>query len=90
MTSNNDWLDELFNEVPVKSDAMQLEHIEQLLGTSCIEEERKAWIYKSMSCLTYPEANELINELQNKQIDRISGGLNYNQAEIIKHQRGLK
>lgn len=80
----------LYNEVPIKADAMQLEHIEGLLGTSCLAEEKKEWIYGRMSLLTYSEANELINELTVKQVDRISSGLNYNQSEIIKHQRGLK
>lgn len=90
MIEANDTNDYLYNEVPIQAEGMQLEHIEQLLGTSCIDEERKRWIYKSMSTLTYPEANALILELQSKQVDRISSGLNYNQSEIIKHQRGLR
>jgi len=40
--------------------------------------------------MNYEECIKLMVELQEKQIDRITGGLNYNMTEIINHLKKMK
>jgi len=67
-----------------------IDTLEGLLQYASISEERKAILYQQIYSMNYEECIKLMVELQEKQIDRITGGLNYNMTEIIKHQKKLK
>ena len=73
-----------------KADFWILDMIEQLLKNSSLSEERKQDIESQIESLTFTQANEILNELREKQVDRITSGLNYNQSDIIEHLRKLK
>jgi SOS-response transcriptional repressor LexA len=75
------WVDEIFNTEP-KADAFQLDMIEDLLKTSIISPERNEQISQGLDSLTYPDAEKLIEYLQNKQVNRIHAGLNYNATYV--------
>lgn len=64
--------------------------LDRLIKNSCIPEERKEKLYSEIFKMNYEECVNLVVELQEKQIDRITSGLNYNMTEIIKHLKKLK
>ena len=76
-----DWLDEIFNTERM-ADYQQLDVIEGLLTTAEISPEYSESISRSLNSLTYEEAEKLIRELSEKQVNRIHAGLNYNSTYI--------
>lgn len=87
---SDEWDDIVYNEIPIKAEFYQIDEIESLLKTSCLSVEESNHIQSMLYILDYSEANLILNKLREKQIDRISSGLNYNQGEIIKHLRKLR
>lgn len=81
-----DWIDELFSEgtLDQNADYVQLDMIEGLLKTSTISAEENEAISKSLNSLSYKEAYDLIIYLSNKQVCRITAGLNYNATYLNK------
>ena len=67
-----------------KADNQQLDMLEELLKTSTISEENKEYWYKRLSLLTYSEAENLIEFLYKKQVNRVHAGLNYNATYLNK------
>ena len=67
-----------------KADYQQLDMLEELLKTSIISEENKEYWYKRLSLLTYSEAENLIEFLYKKQVNRVHAGLNYNATYLNK------
>lgn len=65
-----------------KADSFQLDLIEELLKTSIIPMEENEYISRSLNGLNHKEAEELINYLQTKQVNRIHAGLNYNASYV--------
>jgi len=65
-----------------KADYQQLDVIEGLLTTAEISPEYSELIARSLNNLTYEEAEKLIKELSEKQVNRIHAGLNYNSTYI--------
>lgn len=65
-----------------KADYQQLDVIEGLLTTAEISPEYSELIARSLNNLTYEEAEKLIRELSEKQVNRIHAGLNYNSTYI--------
>lgn len=70
-----------FNNDP-KADSFQLDIIEDLLKTSTISAEVNEYWSNRLDSLTYTEAENLINYLQTKQVNRIHAGLNYNATYV--------
>ena len=68
-----------FNPSP---DSFQLDLIEDLLKTSTISAEESEQISKNLDLINYTEAEQLINYLQTKQVNRIHAGLNYNATYV--------
>jgi len=68
-----------FNPSP---DSFQLDLIEDLLKTSTIPAEESEQISKNLDLINYTEAEQLINYLQTKQVNRIHAGLNYNATYV--------
>lgn len=60
----------------------QLDEIEELLKTSTISPEQNEYWCKRLNLLTHIEAEQLIELLQTKQVNRVLGGLNYNQGYV--------
>lgn len=61
----------------------QEDYIMSLLNTSSYDHEQRAYIEKRVEAgLTKDEAEKLITDLSNNQLDRISAGLNYSQTDI--------
>lgn len=56
--------------------------MESLLQYAAIPEERKEILYKDIYTLSYEDSIKLINELQDKQVNRIHAGINYNMTYI--------
>jgi len=72
-----------FNPVfETKAEYQQLDVIEGLLVTAEISPEYSEYISRSLNNLTYEEAEKLIRELSEKQVNRIKAGLNYNSTYI--------
>ncbi len=67
-----------------------IDTLEGLLQYASISEERKAILCQQIYSMNYEECIKLMVELQEKQIDRITGGLNYNMTEIINHLKKMK
>lgn len=67
-----------------KADHQQLDTIEGLLVNANISFEYSEFISRSLNGLLYEEAEKLIVELSEKQINRITGGLNYNMTYLNK------
>lgn len=67
-----------------------IDSLYSLLQFASIPEERKENLYQTIYIMTYEECINLLVELQEKQIDRITGGLNYNMTEIINHLKKMK
>lgn len=61
-----------------KADSFQLDIIEDLLKTSTISAENNEYWSNQLDSLNYTEAENLINYLQTKQVNRIHAGFNYN------------
>lgn len=73
-----DFIDELFN-----SESGQIGQIESLLNTTNLSYERADEIYRELKgYISNERADELIAELLNNQVDKITAGLNYGQTEI--------
>jgi hypothetical protein len=79
MISEYDFIEEENHEI---AQYFQLDMIEELLKTSIVSVEENEYIYKSLNGLTYKYAMDLIFYLQNKQVNRIHAGLNYNATYI--------
>lgn len=62
-----------------------IDSLDQLIQYASIPEERKEMLYKQIFNMSIEEGVKLYIELKDKQIDRITGGLNYNMTEIINH-----
>ena len=71
-----------FEQTEYKPDSFQLDLIEDLLKTSTIPAEESEQISKNLDLINYTEAEQLINYLQNKQVNRIHAGLNYNATYV--------
>lgn len=56
--------------------------MESLLQYAAIPEERKEQLYRDIYTLSYEDSIKLINELQEKQVNRIHAGINYNMTYI--------
>lgn len=56
--------------------------MESLLQYAAIPEERKEQLYKDIYSMSYEDSVKLINELNEKQVNRIHAGLNYNMTYI--------
>lgn len=67
---------------PLKAEHYQLDIIEDLLKTSTISAEVNEYWSNRLDSLTYTEAENLINYLQTKQVNRIHAGLNYNATYV--------
>jgi hypothetical protein len=67
-----------------KADYQQLDMLEELLKTSTISEENKEYWYKRLNLLMYSEAENLIEFLYSKQVNRVHAGLNYNATYLNK------
>lgn len=65
-----------------KASYMQLDRIDGLLRTSTISEEKKEFISRIMNTYSSEDANLVIQELQDKQIDLIDAGEMVNQTQI--------
>ena len=76
MISHYDFIEERMAEY------QQLDVIEGLLTTAEISPEYSELIARSLNNLTYEEAEKLIRELSEKQVNRIHAGLNYNSTYI--------
>jgi hypothetical protein len=76
MISHYDFIEERM------ADYQQLDVIEGLLTTAEISPEYSESISRSLNSLTYEEAEKLIRELSEKQVNRIHAGLNYNSTYI--------
>lgn len=72
----------LYNETPIKATIGQLSVIEMLLPTSCMDEETKRTISQIMELFTYQEAEQILNDLRNSQVNRVHAGLNYNMGYL--------
>ena len=70
-----------------KIDYWQIDKIEQLLKTSSMAEEKKEYIWRYLNTYTKEEAHKIIHELEESQVNRIHAGLNYNQGDIIEHNK---
>ena len=64
------------------ADHEQLDIIEALLKTSTISPENNEYWSERIDTLTHIEANNLIEFLEKKQVNRILGGLNYNMGYL--------
>lgn len=62
----------------------QVNYIDELLKNSTIPEERKEYIERYLTTYTPQEAQILIEELKEKQVDSINSGHAYNQTAISK------
>lgn len=71
-----------FEPENIPPDSFQLDLIESLLQSSTISEENKEYWYKRINLLNFNEAENLIEFLQTKQVNRVLAGLNYNMGYI--------
>lgn len=71
-----------FNPEDIKADYEQLDLIEALLKTSIISPENNEYWSNKLNTLSYNEAENLIEFLNKKQVNRIQAGLNYNMGYI--------
>lgn len=71
-----------FNTDNIPADAEQLDTIEALLKTSSISPENNEYWSKRLNTLNWDGANNLIEFLQTKQVNRVLAGLNYNQGYV--------
>lgn len=69
------------------ADHQQLDLIEELLKTAEISPEYSELIARSLNNLTYENADSLIAELNEKQVNRIKAGLNYNQTYVTNFMK---
>lgn len=63
----------------------QLDLIEALLKTSTISPEKNEYISKRVTGLSFEMAEIIIDYLNEKQVNRIHAGLNYNAGYIKRH-----
>lgn len=71
-----------FEPENIPAEVTQLEYIESLLQSSTISEENKEYWYKRVNMLSYGEAENLIEFLEKKQVNRVLAGLNYNMGYV--------
>lgn len=77
-----------FEPENIPADYEQLDLIEALLKTSTISPENNSYWSDRLNTLNYNEAENLIEFLQKKQVNRIHAGLNYNMGYLnwfLKH-----
>ena len=77
-----DWLDEIFNTEQKKTRFLPTGYDRGLIKTSTIPAEENEQISKNLNLINYTEAEQLINYLQTKQVNRILAGLNYNMSYV--------
>lgn len=82
MQSPEDWIDDLLSDIPKEVTHELIDIMESLLQYAEIPEERKERLYKDIYKLSYEDSIKLINELQQKQVNRIHAGINYNMTYI--------
>lgn len=90
MPELENWIEDFLSDKPAESTHELIDTLEGLLQYASISEERKAILYQKIYSMNYEECIKLVVELQEKQIDRITGGLNYNMTEIINHLKKMK
>lgn len=90
MPNLENWIDDFLTDKPTESTHELIDTLDGLLQYASISEERKAILYQQIYSMNYEECIKLMVELQEKQIDRITGGLNYNMTEIINHLKKMK
>lgn len=73
-----------FDNYDYKIDFWQMDKIEQLMKSSAMSEEKKEFINRYLNTYTKDQANQLIYELENSQVNPIHAGNNYNQTDIKK------
>jgi len=66
-----------------------IDSLDQLIQYACISEERKERLYEQIHSMSLTDCISLYTELKEKQIDRVSSGLNYNQGQLIEHLKKL-
>lgn len=82
MQSPEDWIDDLLSDIPKEVTHELIDIMDSLLQYAAIPEERKEILYKDIYTLSYEDSIKLINELQEKQVNRIHAGINYNMTYI--------
>lgn len=68
----------------------QISYILTLLETSSLDQQQRDDIEMETSVMTPQRASEVIANLKNNQLDRITSGMNYNQSDINEHKAKLK
>jgi hypothetical protein len=71
-----------FEPENIPADYSQLDIIEALLKTSTISAENNEYWSQRLNTLKYHEAENLIEFLQRKQVNKVLGGFNYNAGYI--------
>lgn len=71
-----------FDNEDFKIHFWQMDKIESLLKTSAMNEEKKEFICRYLNTYTSDQANQLIYELEQSQVNPIHAGHNYNQSDI--------
>ena len=81
---DNEWVEASFENYiqEIKASYELIDIMESLLQYAAIPEERKERLYKDIYKLSYEDSIKLINELQEKQVNRIHAGINYNMTYI--------
>lgn len=81
---DNEWVEASFENYiqEIKAGYELIDIMESLLQYAAIPEERKERLYKDIYTLSYEDSIKLINELQEKQVNRIHAGINYNMTYI--------
>lgn len=81
---DNEWVEASFENYiqEIKASYELIDIMESLLQYAAIPEERKERLYKDIYTLSYEDSIKLINELQEKQVNRIHAGINYNMTYI--------
>lgn len=85
--------DKLYHAIEVDNEDYKLEHyqitqIETLLHGASIPEERKEAIERNLLTMTKTDAWDLIDELNEKQVNRIEGGMGYSLTDVNNQVKG--
>ncbi len=67
----------------------QIDYIVSLLQTSTLDQQRRDDIELETSIMTRDRASQVIANLKDNQLDRISSGMSYNQSDISEHKAKL-
>lgn len=87
--------DKLSQAIDLDNEDYQISHsqinlIDNLLRTATIAEEKKDFIDRNLNTMSRINATKLIEELMEKQVDHINGGLSYSQTEIKNKIKEIK